>query len=53
MKLGNPSRASIEVQSIWNSVCDFVGDELPVPTWIYIFNNIYGSIETSIESIWS
>lgn len=51
MKLGNPSRASIEVQSIWNSVCDFVGYEVNNFTWIHIFDNTYGSIETSIESI--
>jgi hypothetical protein len=51
MLIGNPSIASVEVQSIWNSVSAFIGDEVHDPIWIYIFSNTYESIDRSIVTI--
>jgi hypothetical protein len=50
MLIGKPSRASVEVQSIWNSVSDVIC-QIYDPTWKYVFDNTYRSIDTSIATI--
>lgn len=51
MKLGKQSMASLEMQSIWVSVSQFVGYEVNESTWMLVFDNTYVSVDTSIESI--